>query len=134
MFLEIFNPNEYVLATSLEKWKINYPRLYSQTSFCCNHEILKIHLSPRQFFFRKQSKAWFSDPRPAKLFRSLDFPTKKFNSSWIAKSGLWSSLTEKNFAASTLHSLCQECIGKFPGQHCIKKTNIARNTLIYLIL
>ena len=25
-----------------------------------------------------------------------------------------------SFMVLTLHSLCQECIRKFPGQHCIK--------------
>ena len=44
----------------------------------------------------------------------IDCSTGKFSQNFL-----------KTFTAPTLHSLCQECRRKFPGQHCIKNQHCA---------
>ena len=40
MILEIFSPYEQILATLLEKWKINFSLFLPRKYFCCDYEIL----------------------------------------------------------------------------------------------
>ena len=61
IFIVSFDLCEHVLATSLEKRKTNFPRLYSWSSLCCNYGISNILLHHQTFFPRNPeiSMRWF---------------------------------------------------------------------------
>ena len=61
IFILNFNLYEHVLATSLEKRKTNFPRLYSWSSLCCHYGISNILLHHQTFLPRNPeiSVRWF---------------------------------------------------------------------------
>ena len=61
IFIVSFDLYEHVLATSLEKWKTNFPRLYSWSSLCCHYGISNILLHHQTFLPRNPeiSVGWF---------------------------------------------------------------------------
>ena len=56
-----FDLYEHVIATSLEKRKTNFPRLYSWSNLCCHYGISNILLHHKTFFPRNPqiSVRWF---------------------------------------------------------------------------
>ena len=46
---------------------------------------------------------------------------------WLQYRLIFWKPVKKSFTASTLHSLCQDCITKFPSQHCIKDQHCAEH-------
>ena len=61
IFIISFDLREHVLATSLEKRKTNFPRLYSWSSLCCHYGISNILLHHQTFLPRNPeiSVRWF---------------------------------------------------------------------------
>ena len=61
IFIVSFDLYEYVLATSLEKRKTNFPRLYSRSSLCLHYRISNILLHHQNFLPRNPdiSMKWF---------------------------------------------------------------------------
>ena len=61
IFIASFNLYVHALATSLEKRKTNFPRLYSWSCLCCHYGICSIFLHHRTFLSRNTeiSVRWF---------------------------------------------------------------------------
>ena len=61
IFIVSFDLYEHVLATSLEKWKTNFPRLFSWSSLCCHYGISNILLHHQNLLPRNPeiSVRWF---------------------------------------------------------------------------
>ena len=61
IFIVSFDLYQYVLATSLEKWKTNFPRMYFWSTLCCHYKISNILLNHQTFLTRNSeiSVRWF---------------------------------------------------------------------------
>ena len=61
IFIVSFDLYQYILATSLEKWKTNFPRMYFWSTLCCHYKISNILLNHQTFLTRNSeiSVRWF---------------------------------------------------------------------------